>query len=402
MKTKLIFLLCIFTFFSLNAQTVYNNFGETFLGNTYLDTNSNDYYLIYTDLGTIKKTNVNSANNTVTNYIAGLKYPRSVSILNNKLYVLEVCTGVDIYGNPIPNTGKLSYYDLSLPSLNKVTLYNNLNAPLNMTLNNNYCIIDENSFNTNGDVTQQIISKITISGTLTKTTLLTRTNNLSTPESYIFNDLRLAGTKLYGNTYLYNYTTALYDGGFYEYDLVNSTITKTHTFVNNAPYGFNVNQNNYYFYSGPISNYGKLFKTPVNSNNISTIFSGLMYLGYDIDFYNLHFDSNGNGFIIGNSFNYDTMSDNQVLYKVAATQLLSTNNISKDLKTCFYPNPTKSTLNFSQELSEIKIVDMSGKQVLAAPSKTKTINLEKLPKGNYLITAKDKNGKTISKKFIKE
>lgn len=67
-----------------------------------------------------------------------------------------------------------------------------------------------------------------------------------------------------------------------------------------------------------------------------------------------------------------------------------------------YPNPTKSTLNFSEELSEIKIVDMSGKQVSRNQGKSKTINVENLPKGNYLITAKDKNGKTISEKFIKE
>lgn len=67
-----------------------------------------------------------------------------------------------------------------------------------------------------------------------------------------------------------------------------------------------------------------------------------------------------------------------------------------------YPNPTKSILNFSEELSEIKIVDMSGKQVSATPSKTKTISVENLPKGNYLISAKDKNGKTVTEKFIRE
>ena len=45
---------------------------------------------------------------------------------------------------------------------------------------------------------------------------------------------------------------------------------------------------------------------------------------------------------------------------------------------------------------------MSGKQISVQKEKAKTINVEKLPKGNYLISAKDKNGKTLSEKFIKE
>ena len=54
------------------------------------------------------------------------------------------------------------------------------------------------------------------------------------------------------------------------------------------------------------------------------------------------------------------------------------------------------------EPNQIKIVDISGKQVLANQSKIKTINVENLVKGNYLITGKDKNGKTLTEKFIKE
>lgn len=75
----------------------------------------------------------------------------------------------------------------------------------------------------------------------------------------------------------------------------------------------------------------------------------------------------------------------------------TTNSIIK-----LYPNPTKSILNFSQELSAIKITDLSGKQVFSYPEKTKNISIEKLPKGNYLITGKDKNGKSISEKIVKE
>lgn len=81
--------------------------------------------------------------------------------------------------------------------------------------------------------------------------------------------------------------------------------------------------------------------------------------------------------------------------------ILSTNDVNNyTLK--IFPNPTKSSLNFSQELSAIKITDMSGKQVFSNQEKTKNISVEKLPKGNYIITGKDKNGKNISEKFIKK
>lgn len=89
------------------------------------------------------------------------------------------------------------------------------------------------------------------------------------------------------------------------------------------------------------------------------------------------------------------------LYRFSLSSVLSTKETPKPIIK-LYPNPTKSQLNFSEELSEIIIVDMSGKQVATQKEKSKSINVEKLPKGNYLISAKDKNGKTVSEKFIKE
>ncbi len=107
-------------------------------------------------------------------------------------------------------------------------------------------------------------------------------------------------------------------------------------------------------------------------------------------------DINGKIYVMGY-----TAGTTVSLLRFNLSSVLSTKESTKQtLK--LYPNPTKSTLNFSEELTEIKIVDMSGKQVSATQNKTKTINVENLPKGNYLLTAKDKNGKTISEKFIKE
>ena len=89
------------------------------------------------------------------------------------------------------------------------------------------------------------------------------------------------------------------------------------------------------------------------------------------------------------------------LYRFNLSSVLSTKEFIKSTIK-LYPNPVNSQLNFSEELSEIRIVDMSGKQVATQKEKSKTVNVDKLPKGNYLLTAKDKNGKTVSEKFIKE
>ncbi|MBS1571303.1 MAG: T9SS type A sorting domain-containing protein [Bacteroidetes bacterium] len=66
-----------------------------------------------------------------------------------------------------------------------------------------------------------------------------------------------------------------------------------------------------------------------------------------------------------------------------------------------YPNPTASNLYFSQELSNITIYDAIGRKVFYQHEKTKQINIEKLPKGNYLLQTMDSENRKISKKIIK-
>ena len=100
------------------------------------------------------------------------------------------------------------------------------------------------------------------------------------------------------------------------------------------------------------------------------------------------------------SVSFDVIGFSGFFVKTQSISLSTQETTKPTLK--LYPNPTKSTLHFSEELTNIKIVDMSGKQVSATPSKTKTISVENLPKGNYLISAKDKNGKTVTEKFIRE
>jgi len=81
--------------------------------------------------------------------------------------------------------------------------------------------------------------------------------------------------------------------------------------------------------------------------------------------------------------------------------LLSVNDINKK-EIAIFPNPVKDNLNFSVEVSNIKISDLSGKIIKQISTSEKAINLTKLSKGTYIISATAKTGETVNKKFIKE
>jgi len=83
------------------------------------------------------------------------------------------------------------------------------------------------------------------------------------------------------------------------------------------------------------------------------------------------------------------------------TKHLATSEISKT-EMVMFPNPAKEVLNFSEEVSDISITDFSGKMVKQLSSPTKSVNINNLAKGNYIITVTTKDGKRIYKKFIKE
>ena len=73
---------------------------------------------------------------------------------------------------------------------------------------------------------------------------------------------------------------------------------------------------------------------------------------------------------------------------------------NKNLKT--YPNPVKDILNFSEEVSNVKITDFSGKTVKQISASGKSVTVSTLAKGVYIITATAKSGKTVAGKIIKE
>lgn len=402
MKTNFTFLLALLFAIAVKAQqnpTLYNTLGTTWANNTYLDKATNDLYICYTEDGFITKVNLNAANLAQTSVISGLTYPIDMTVVNNKLYFLEATSGLDTtpMQNPIPNTGKLYSLDLSVTGATKQLLMSGLNTPLKIEGNTSYLIIDENTFDSStGEILTEQVSKLNLSGTPSKTLLMSRTNTSGISNQRSFENFKLDGNILYANSYYYTDTQA----HFYSYNLVTNSLSITHTLTSDFPYSFGFNQGSFVYSNG--SNYPNVYKVAIGTTVPYAITTNFSYGGEQTYFEDWHFDNSNNAYLYGSTYNSTTDIETMRLFKYNASQLLSTIELTKPNRVILSPNPTKSTLNFSEELSEIKIVDMSGKQVLATQNKTKTISVENLPKGNYLLTAKDKNGKTISEKFIKE
>lgn len=86
----------------------------------------------------------------------------------------------------------------------------------------------------------------------------------------------------------------------------------------------------------------------------------------------------------------------------AGTLSVTDADIRKQEGIALYPNPVKQTLYFSEEVSGVRITDLSGKTV-ARPSGTVTsVETASLEKGVYVVTAITRTGKTVSSKIVKE
>lgn len=85
---------------------------------------------------------------------------------------------------------------------------------------------------------------------------------------------------------------------------------------------------------------------------------------------------------------------------------LSPENLATDEKNLskinVYPNPVRETLYFSEEVSNIKITDISGRMVKYISTVEKSVNILNLAKGVYIISGTTKSGETVSKKIVKE
>lgn len=398
MKTLFTLFFAMLIVVATKAQTnptMYNNLGTNYIDNTFLDKATNDLYLCYAELGYISKVNLSAPNLSPTLVISGLTFPIDMTVVNNKLYFIEATSGLDASENPIPNTGKLYSLDLSVPGATKVLLMSGLNTPSKIEGNTSYIIIDENTVNpTTGTALTQQVSKLNLSGTPTKTLLMSRTN-AGAPNQRTFEKLVLDGNMLYAAS-----TDFSTNANFYSYNLQNNVYAVTHTFTSDIPASGSFGENEGYFYYSVGGNGLSAYRVPVNGSISTPITVNYKYNGEGTNYYDWNFDNANNAFVYGDTYN--SYTETMRIFKYNASELLSTKEVNNTVKISFFPNPAKAQLNFSEELTEIKIIDMSGKQVSIQKEKSKTINVEKLARGNYLITAKDKNGKTISDKFIKE
>ncbi|WP_374445444.1 T9SS type A sorting domain-containing protein [Epilithonimonas sp.] len=101
------------------------------------------------------------------------------------------------------------------------------------------------------------------------------------------------------------------------------------------------------------------------------------------------------GDVTGNHGNYDMW-----LVKLNPDNL-STNEITAK-NMVLVENPVKNTLNihFKENILALQLFSTDGK--LIRTSNNKNMQVSDLPKGNYLLTIKLENGKTVSEKIIKE
>lgn len=101
---------------------------------------------------------------------------------------------------------------------------------------------------------------------------------------------------------------------------------------------------------------------------------------------------------------YFTGYNNVSRYRIARLHGTTTTMATEDfsiLNMKFYPNPVKDILHFSEEISNIRITDISGRTVKEISNFSKSVNLESLPKGIYIITATTKAGKAINQKIFR-
>lgn len=87
-------------------------------------------------------------------------------------------------------------------------------------------------------------------------------------------------------------------------------------------------------------------------------------------------------------------------FKIEST--LNTNNFTTNKTLKFYPNPTQSQINFSQEINNLEVFDIAGRKVKSFQNVSSSYDVSNLEKGVYFLKGKTIEGKSINEKLIKE
>lgn len=96
-----------------------------------------------------------------------------------------------------------------------------------------------------------------------------------------------------------------------------------------------------------------------------------------------------------NSYNE---SEVMIPYYSAAAQI---GEIAESLLT-IWPNPVSETLNLNGDMSQVQIFSMDGRLVMTLEEGTKTVDVNSLATGCYLLKATLKDGRTTSQTFVKQ
>jgi hypothetical protein len=72
----------------------------------------------------------------------------------------------------------------------------------------------------------------------------------------------------------------------------------------------------------------------------------------------------------------------------------------KNLK--FYPNPAQSQITFTQDINNLEVFDIAGKNVKSFKNRSATFDVSNLARGVYVLNVKTVDGNRIYEKMIKE
>lgn len=109
-------------------------------------------------------------------------------------------------------------------------------------------------------------------------------------------------------------------------------------------------------------------------------------------------------FVVNESFFNSVFSSDYTinLYTSDCANVLNTNDSEINSKVKLYPNPTKEVLYIQGiEVKKAVVYDMNGK-IISTKVINNVVQTQKLPKGNYILRMNDKDGNTITEKFIKK
>ena len=157
-----------------------------------------------------------------------------------------------------------------------------------------------------------------------------------------------------------------------------------------TPEFFTIYNNTLYFAAGSGSSTRVLWKTTEGSEASTVSVSGVL---------NPNYLTVSNGILYFSAY---ASSGNVGTELYRFDMQLGTDETSKAKQIMLYPNPVKDILHFSQEVSDIKVADLSGKMVKQVSAKGKMVDISTLPKGVYIISATTREGKANHQKIIKE